>query len=147
MENNFIGFAHIAIYVRDREESIRFYVDHLKFKVIYRGVRNEGLPTQMNYTLLRMKDCIVELLAPVNFDDERQKQMHVRGAVDHFGLVVKDLDAVINEFKKDSIKLEGPVCIGGDLFEGFKSAFVRGPSGERIELFEFTNGAYEKYYL
>lgn len=147
MSSCFQGLAHIAVYVRNREESIRFYVTALDFQVIYEGIRSKGLPSQMRYTLLRQKDCLVELLAQDSMEPERLAQMGIRGAVDHFGLVVPNLENALSRLAACSVLPEGPTCVGDDLFGGFKSAFVRGPSGERIELFEFTTGAYEKYYF
>jgi catechol 2,3-dioxygenase-like lactoylglutathione lyase family enzyme len=140
----FRGLAHICIYTADIESSIRFYQDNLNFRVDYRTIQNPDFVPDgfypLKYALLHQENCIVELLEPSSTAGIGKE---TSGAIDHFALEVKNIDDVYETLKSRGVRFEEEVGTFETLFggyrayKGFKSVFALGPSGERIELFEY----------
>ncbi len=134
----FRGLAHISVHTRDIEESIRFYLDNLAFELVYRTVQKpDCVPDSfypLQFALIRQGTCLVELVAP---SDPARVASHQRGVIDHFALEVKGIDEICEQLCAKGINFELGITEMHDLFDGFRCAFIKGPSGEAIELFQF----------
>lgn len=129
----FVGLAHIQIGTKDLEKSIQFYVDNLGFKVINRSelTRPDGT-TKM--ALVQLGSCILELAQPAKPETVLEK---TRGTIGHFAIEVTDINKAVAAVKAKGITLDRDVFTLENLFGGIRGAFLSGPSGESIELFEF----------
>jgi lactoylglutathione lyase len=132
---NFRGLAHIQIQTRDIEKSIRFYQDNLYFVVVDRSdiTRPNGTSRA---ALIKQGSCVLELSQPANPDSVVEK---TRGTVGHFALLVGSVDKALAELKAKGITPDRDPANQDQLFGGIRMAFISGPSGESIELFEFLN--------
>jgi len=133
------GLAHIAIFCKDLEESVRFYTENLDFETTYRTVVNEDrepdgfFPAQ--YVMIKRGTCLIELLQP--YDTERV-HTGVNGSVDHFALELKNIDKVFAGMKeKGLVKKDVELAFFPKLLGGMKAFMIWGPSGEGIELLEY----------
>jgi catechol 2,3-dioxygenase-like lactoylglutathione lyase family enzyme len=132
---NYRGLAHIQIQTRDIEKSIRFYQDNLHFVVVDRSDMTR--PTGMaRAALLKQGSCLLELSQPANPDSVLEK---TRGTVGHFALWVGSVDKAVAELKTKGITPDRDPANSDQLFGGIRMAFISGPSGESIELFEYLN--------
>jgi catechol 2,3-dioxygenase-like lactoylglutathione lyase family enzyme len=137
--SDFKGLAHIAIFCKDLEESIRFYTENLDFEVAYTTVVNpEQEPKDFfpaRYALIRQGSCQIELLQPY---DTAKVQIGIKGSVDHFALEVGDAERVFTYMKRRGVIAEDTgMDLFPKLFDGIKSFLLTGPSGEVIELLEY----------
>jgi lactoylglutathione lyase len=130
----YIGLAHINIQTKDLEKSLSFYLDNLHFAVVDRSERTLPAGT-MKTALIKLGSCILELSQPPNPDNVIEKS---RGIIGHFAIEVKDVEKAAAELKAKGIQLDREVS-SSDLFGGIRITFISGPSGESIELFEYTN--------
>lgn len=138
-DSDFKGLAHISIFCRDLEESIRFYTENLDFEATYRTVVNPDqepdgfFPVQ--YVLIQRGTCQIELLQPY---DTGKVQVGVKGSVDHFAIEVKDVERVFANMKERGLISEkAEMAFFPKLFDGMKSFLLTGPNGEVIELLEY----------
>lgn len=138
-ESDFKGLAHISIFCKDLEESIRFYTENLDFETTYRTVvkadqEPDGFfPAQ--YVLIQRGTCLIELLQP---HDIGKVNVGEKGSVDHFAIKVKDVERVFGRMKEQGLVNEdAEMAFFPKLFNGMKSFLLRGPSGEVIELLEY----------
>jgi len=78
---------------------------------------------------------VIELLEP---SDKSLAKQGNAGSVDHIAIEVKNLDELVSQLKAKGIEFETEKPIKLEkLFNGAQVIFFRGPSGERLELFEF----------
>ncbi|HUV13257.1 MAG TPA: VOC family protein [Acidobacteriota bacterium] len=138
-DSEFKGLAHISIFCRDLEKSIRFYTENLDFETTYRTVVNPDqepdgfFPAQ--YVLIQRGTCLIELLQPY---DTGNVKVGIKGSVDHFAIEVKDVERVFTRLKARGLINEADkMAFFPDLFNGMKSFLLRGPSGELVELLEY----------
>lgn len=131
----YVGLAHINIQTKDLEKSINFYHDVLHFTVAERAevARPDGTSKT---ALIKLGSCILELTQPANLDNVVEK---ARGIIAHFAIEVRNLPKAVADLKAKGIEPERDVSTNDKLFGGIRVAFIRGPSGESIELFEFLN--------
>jgi catechol 2,3-dioxygenase-like lactoylglutathione lyase family enzyme len=129
----FVGLAHIQIGTRDLEKSIQFYVDNLGFQVTSRSelARPDGTSKM---ALVRLGSCILELSQPAKPETVLEK---TRGTIGHFAIEVTDIDKAVAAIRAKGITLDRDVFTIENLFGGIRGAFISGPSGESIELFQF----------
>jgi lactoylglutathione lyase len=138
-ESNFIGLAHIAIFCKDLEESVGFYMENLDFEKTYETVVN---PDQQppgffpaRYVLIQRSTCRIELLQPY---DTGHVNVGVKGSVDHFAIEVKNVEKTFSDMaERGLISKNMKIDIFPKLFGGMKSFLLKGPSGEVIELLEY----------
>jgi lactoylglutathione lyase len=124
------GLAHICVYTRDIQESLKFYTETLGFKLIHQTELQSGF----KFVLVRKGSCIIELLEPKDVARSRQRST---GVIDHIALEVADINKAFEQLKAKGISFHMPVTEDPNLFGGVKIAFFRGPSGEIFELFEY----------
>jgi lactoylglutathione lyase len=123
MENLFIGVEHIGIKALEMEKAIRFYIEVLGFKFLHRIK-----PGEVELVFLELGGTVVELVEVVDgfkFED---------GVVNHLAIRVSDIGKAIEQLKKHQVELTTfePMSLG----EGRYNFFFRGPSGERLELYQ-----------
>jgi catechol 2,3-dioxygenase-like lactoylglutathione lyase family enzyme len=130
----YMGLAHIQIQTKDIEKSIRFYQDNLHFAVVDRSELSVPSGT-IKTALIKQGSCVLELSQPPNPDSVVEK---ARGVMGHFALQVDNVEKAVAELKARGITPDRDVS-SNNLFGGIRIAFISGPSGESIELFEYTN--------
>jgi methylmalonyl-CoA/ethylmalonyl-CoA epimerase len=131
----FNGMDHVGVAVKDLDEAIRIYCDCLGFKL-------EGIHT---LTERKIKAAFlssggevnVELLWPLDNESTIAKFLETRGeGIHHFAMRVKNIEAVLEEYKKNGVTLidDKPKQGAG----GAKIAFVHPKStkGVLLELCE-----------
>jgi len=125
MENGslFRGVEHIGIKALDIEKALRFYVEVLGFKYLYRIK-----PGDVELVFLELGGTVVELVEVIDgrrFED---------GVVNHLAIRVSDIDKAIEHLKAHQVEMtvSEPMALG----EGRYNFFFRGPSGEKLELYQ-----------
>jgi catechol 2,3-dioxygenase-like lactoylglutathione lyase family enzyme len=137
--SDFKGLAHIAIFCKDIEESVRFYTENLDFEKTYETVVNADQEPDgffpARYVMIERGTCLIELLQPY---DTGNVNVGVKGSVDHFALELKNIDSVFARMKeKGLVEKDAELAYFPKLFDGMKAFMVWGPSGEGIELLEY----------
>jgi lactoylglutathione lyase len=117
---------HIGIYARNIEESIRFYTEVLGMRLIERAPLNDKVELAF-LSFPGQEDVQVELIG-------RDPDTADEGLVNHLAFTVEDIDAAIDRLKQAGVAVseEWPKTI----LDGRKIAFFKGPSGEKLELFQ-----------
>ncbi|GAB6155870.1 VOC family protein [Desulfosporosinus burensis] len=123
MENLFIGVEHIGIKASELEKAIRFYVEILGFKYLYRIK-----PGEVELVFLELGGTVVELVEVV---DGRKYE---DGVVNHLAIRVSNIIKAIEHLKDHHVELttSEPMSLG----DGRYNFFFRGPSGERLEFYQ-----------
>lgn len=123
METLFIGVEHIGIKASELEKAIRFYVEILGFKYLYRIK-----PGEVELVFLELGGTVVELVEVV---DGRKYE---DGVVNHLAIRVSDIIKAIEHLKIHHVELTSsePMSLGN----GRYNFFFRGPSGERLEFYQ-----------
>jgi lactoylglutathione lyase len=129
-----VGLAHICIYTNDIDASIHFYRHFLHFQVDYQAKVNtyEGAYWYASISLGNLVLELVEIISP------RIELQTMRGAIDHFAIEVENIEAVVEELHALGLETDTDVFTFKHLLKGTKGVFLHGPSGELIELFEFS---------
>ena len=126
------GIEHIAIAVRSLEEASPFYRDSLKIE--FEGV--EEVPQQkVRVAFFRAGHSRIELLEPMSEDSPISKFLELRGpGIHHIALATSDLQARLDELKRDGVRLIDEVAKPGA--EGKDVAFLHPKStgGVLVEL-------------
>jgi catechol 2,3-dioxygenase-like lactoylglutathione lyase family enzyme len=137
--SDFKGLAHICVYTRDIEESIAFYRDNLDFRLAYQTVQNPDQEPDgffpLHFALIEQGSCVIELLQPADLNRVKQD---VDGIIEHFALAVENIEAVYERLRKvEDLEFVFPLGTCATLFDkGFNAFLIKGPSGERIEIFQ-----------
>ncbi len=131
----FTGYNHIGIYVKDREEAIRFYEEVLNFKLLFR-VDNESDGIRIG--MLQLGNCTIEVL---QLPDNPESALPMAEAtLNHVGITVVDLERAMEHVKSFGYEFEErgiyDVPNFGSETLDLKVAFFRGLNNERIELFQ-----------
>ena len=125
MENKslFIGVEHIGIKAFEMEKAIRFYIEVLGFKFLHRIK-----PGEVELAFLELGGTVVELVEVI------EGQKFEDGIVNHLAIRVSDIFKAIEHLKDLHVELTTtePMSLG----EGRYNFFFRGPSGEKLELYQ-----------
>lgn len=127
------GLAHIAVYTDDIEKSIEFYEDILCFECAdrYELNRADGV---LKIAFIVMGDVVIELLQPPT----GTQGMSRNGVCQHIAIQVTGIDEIVESMKELGVEFEtAEAGLIPEMFGGSKSIFFAGPSGERLELFEY----------
>jgi lactoylglutathione lyase len=124
------GLAHICIYTKDIQKSLKFYTETLGFELIHQTELTSGF----KFVLVKRGSCIIELLEPIDITKAKHRTI---GAIDHIALEVADINKAFEQLKAKGITFYLPVTEDPNLFGGVKIAFFGGPAGETFELFEY----------
>ncbi len=119
----FMGVEHIGIKALDLEKAIQFYTKALGFEFLYRIK-----PGEVELVFLELGGTVVELVEVI---DGRQFE---DGVVNHLAIRVSDIHKAIKHLKDQRVELTSsePMALG----EGRYNFFFRGPSGEKLELYQ-----------
>lgn len=112
----------IALVTGDVEGSIRFYTQILGLEVIERFPNEDD----EDFVFLKSGDIILELMP--------QKTMETTEGFHHISFRVESVDEAAQGLKDQSITLDQEPFDAG--VGGIRLAFFKGPTGERLKLFE-----------
>jgi methylmalonyl-CoA epimerase len=129
---------HVAIAVRDLEESIRFYTDTLGFELTERR-RTEGRQTAMISAVLKAGAITVVLLQGTSTESQVSRFVeHFGPGVQHLALGVQNLPEMAEELKAAGMEFDTTVIESPGLRQIFTA---RDPgSGMMFELIERMGG-------
>lgn len=123
------GLAHIGIMTADMEQSIDFYTKVLNF-TCYNREKLGG--TELAF--LRAGSCEIELVAPADGSGIHERRP---GQVDHIAMEVANLDEDLARLEEAGVALTSPAGQVPLFANGVRNVFFAGPSGERLELFQY----------
>jgi lactoylglutathione lyase len=122
-------FDHIHLFTRDPEATAAFYERMFGAEVI--RTTQQGKPR----IDLKLGGANIFILDVSQDPKATAGPAHPHQGLDHFGLDVKNIDAVCSELKaKGAVFTRGPETIR----PGTRIAFLTGPEGVSIELLERT---------
>jgi methylmalonyl-CoA epimerase len=133
-----VSIDHVAIAVRDLEESIRFYTGVLGFELTERR-RTEGKVTAMVSAVLKAGPITVVLLQGTSPESQVSRFVDNFGAgVQHIAIGVEDLPTVAADLKTAGLEFDTTVIESPGLLQIFTH---RDPgSGMMFELIERKGG-------
>ncbi|MBE0686937.1 MAG: methylmalonyl-CoA epimerase [Anaerolineaceae bacterium] len=124
---------HIAIAVKDVEESLKFWRDALGLQVDH----VEDVPSQKSEVVfIPVGDSEVELVKPTSWDTGVAKFIEERGGgMHHLCFEVDNIDEMLAQLKEKGIRLINEVALE---LPGRKMAFVhpKSTNGVLVELYE-----------
>jgi methylmalonyl-CoA/ethylmalonyl-CoA epimerase len=127
---------HVAIVVRDIEESLRFWEESLGLKLDH----IEVVPSQHSrVAFIPVGDSEVELVQPTSSDSGLAAYLEKRGeGMHHLCVEVDDIDAKLAELKEKGVRL---INQEAEVLPGRKMAFIhpKAGNGVLIELYQLTN--------
>jgi methylmalonyl-CoA/ethylmalonyl-CoA epimerase len=127
---------HVAIVVRDIEESLKFWEDQLGLKLDH----IEVVPTQHSrVAFIPVGDSEVELVQPTSTDSGLAAHLEKRGeGMHHLCFEVDDIDAKLAELKEKGVRLINETA---EVLPGRKMAFLhpKAGNGVLIELYQLTD--------
>ncbi len=125
MEGNslFKGLEHIGIKTLDMEKAMTFYIEVLGFEFIRRAK-----PSDAELIFLKLGETVIELV------EVNDGQHYSDGVVNHIAFRVEDIFQAVEWLKSHKVELINaePRSMGN----GQYNFFFRGPSGEKLELFQ-----------
>jgi len=131
----FVGVDHVGVAVKSLDEAVSVYRDVLGFKLEGVHVLTERKVTVAFFST--GGETKIELLEPLGSDSPVAKFLENRGeGIQHFAVKVKNIEAVLEEFKRKGVVLVDDKPRMGA--EGKKIAFVHPKStkGVLLELCE-----------
>jgi catechol 2,3-dioxygenase-like lactoylglutathione lyase family enzyme len=117
---------HVAIAVENFDETFNFYTQKMGFREAFTVKDASGKPT-LAYVQVN-RNTFVEL---------QQANANRRPGLNHFGLHVQNLKAVVTTLKERGVMVEDPRVRPDDS----SVANATDPNGIRIEMFEFGPGS------
>ena len=126
------GFHHVAIRVRDFEETLRFYREGLGFARTYGWGEGDGRAALLDTGDGDYLEVFAGSKRPPGEDAPD-------GSIIHFAIRVADTDAAFNRAMAAGARARvepKDVTIQGDRPVNVRIAFVLGPDGEVIEFFQ-----------
>lgn len=142
MENPFLGLAHIALFTSDRDKTVGFYTKALGFEIVHDIIKEPAAgpigfyPLKM--TFLRLNNLYMEIMEPAC----REGYVHtgVRGAIDHIGIQVSDLNEAVRRLRAYGLNQDFGENTG-DFYTGIPvpRCSLTGPEGEVINLYQMDN--------
>jgi lactoylglutathione lyase len=119
---------HIHLICPDIERTRQWYCDVLEAEVTFSG-RLEG--NQVYY--LKLTDFTLILIEKLPGEEPLEAALETRNGLDHFGLVVNDMDAAAAELKARGVPFWMEVSA---IRPGLRIAYIEAPDKVRIELLE-----------
>ncbi|PKO11350.1 MAG: methylmalonyl-CoA epimerase [Chloroflexi bacterium HGW-Chloroflexi-2] len=124
---------HIAIAVKDVEESLKFWRDAMGLQVDH----IEDVPSQKSEVVfIPVGDSEVELVKPTSPDTGVAKFLEERGGgMHHLCFEVDNIDEMLNQLKENGVRLINEIALE---LPGRKMAFVhpKSTNGVLVELYE-----------
>lgn len=133
------GMHHYGIACRKLEESVAFYCDHLGFEVLSYSDETDG-EDAVKVALLKCDTFVLALFEPSAWGEEACEW--ASGGLNHIALACGNAAVMAEKLQKEAgIEFEsteeGPDC---------DCLFLRGPGGERIEIFEIKSDMFPVMY-
>jgi len=126
---------HVAIVVRDIEESLKFWESALGLELHH----VEDVPSQASkVAFIPIGDSEIELVQPTTEDSGMAAYLEKRGeGMHHLCIEVDDIEAKIKELKDAGVRLINDTA---QVLPGRKMAFIhpKSASGVLVELYEIT---------
>jgi len=130
MADTLMGLAHIGILVSDAEKSKEFYLHTLRFDL----KEDCTLPNGTRLIFCDAGSCQIELVCLPAHTPKPE------GVVSHIAIECKNIEGWVEELKGKGVQFESEsITVMDGLLGGAKNIFLRGPDGERIELWEYLN--------
>lgn len=130
--NHITGLAHIALYTKDLESTIRFY-ENLGGVLTDRA--QVAKPTGTNLlAMVKLAGFYLEIIEPHDGSPVTPEG----GLFPHLALEVDNIDEALNTLKTAGIntfRTDIPNNMPG-LFGGIRNIFFTGPNGEQLELLQ-----------
>lgn len=125
----FRGLAHIGLEAANPKSCAEFYAKNLDF--IHLHSQSYGNST---IEFVGCGSCVLEII-PAENDGKSHGQLN------HFAIEVLDVDAAFLRLQQAGVLLETekPIVLEDFFCHGIKIAFFRGPTGERVEIFQYLN--------
>lgn len=119
---------HVAIMVKDMEQSIQFYSEIFGFHVRLRGKKKDR---EMAFLFLESQPSMeIELIK----EFETMNQYSENGTVNHLAFTVEDIDTTISFLKEKNITFTSDEI--KPTLEGGRMILFRGPNQELLQLVE-----------
>jgi len=126
---------HVAIVVRDIEESLKFWESALALKLHH----VEDVPSQASkVAFIPVGESEIELVQPTTEDSGLAAYLEKRGeGMHHLCIEVDDIEAKMQELKDSGVRMINDVP---QVLPGRKMAFIhpKSASGVLVELYEIT---------
>ncbi len=136
MSKHVLGVNHIGIFAQDRDESVTFYQDMLGFEHVFTAdnENNSGL----YITVIKKGNCVLEILQSV--EEDQNTVSSAKASMNHVAFACENVKQLAADLKARGIEFETEETIYvpefGDPPADIEIIFLRGPSGERLELYE-----------
>jgi catechol 2,3-dioxygenase-like lactoylglutathione lyase family enzyme len=144
---------HAGLTVSNMDRSIRFYRNVFGAELLYVGDSDtQGVPLKMfqnvvgikgarlKYAFLRIGDTLIELICYISPRGARHRPKHNDVGTPHIAFRVEDVDQAYSALVKKGLKfLSPPVVVRAKRkiwTKGWKFAYLKGPDGEYLELFQ-----------
>ncbi len=139
LENNLQTIQHLGIPVYDIENSKKWYMDKLDFKIVHETSLRTG-DGEIKFAFLDRQGLMIEFYQLAGAEREEIKT-RLHGHIDHFAFDVLDIHRGIKELSLEKVKIDpdtpnGPVLLSSVWGKGVEYMFFNGPEGERFELNE-----------
>jgi lactoylglutathione lyase len=121
------GLAHVGLFIKDVERTVKFYTEILDFEVIER-TEVEG----SKVAFVQNGNLVIEVVQPAVY------QQRGDGLFDHIALKVKNIEEIKDRLEKKGIEFEEKeIYHAPQVFpDGSKWILFRGPDNEHLELNE-----------
>lgn len=122
-------YAHIAVLTKNLEQSIKWYEKVFQFKakqIVDKGTMRYIFLYHENYPSIEIELIEKDVEGEITY-----------GPIDHFALVIENIDEFIKKFPSTEIKYQStePIITA----TGLKTIFIFGPNNEKIQLIEKAN--------
>lgn len=128
---HFTGLAHIALFTKNLEASVKFYEALGGVATDHADVQK---PTGTNHiTMVQMQGFFLEIIEPHDGSPVTPEG----GLFPHIAIEVDDIDAALADVKAAGVtafKTEQPSAM--PIFGGIRNIFFYGPDGEQVELIQ-----------
>jgi methylmalonyl-CoA/ethylmalonyl-CoA epimerase len=138
LEENAVGIDHVALCVKDVEESIKFYTEKLGFSLVSK-MRTNGESTGMISAVVKAGPVVFVLLQGTSSDSHISEFIRRSGpGVQHVALTVRNLRESVSALQANGVEMETEIIQG----DGIRSIYTaRQPHfGVRLELVERQGG-------
>ncbi len=136
MKPQITGIAHVGVFTEDLEKSIAFYNDFLGFHTLF--VTDDRANSGLYIGVIEKNDLKIELLQST--DPAVKPTETAQQSLNHFAIACTGLDELYRQLYAHGLafETEGPRFAAdfGEPPADLSILFLRGPSGERIELYE-----------
>lgn len=123
----YFNIDHIAVYAKDINQLVKFYVDVLGFVERSRTYHKDG-----NVKMVRVPVNSTQCIEFFNFDNFKSpKDGYVASGYMHIGFVVEDIDSIIVKLGKSGVPSLEQKYKGAD---GYYHVFFKDPEFNQIEL-------------